>query len=61
MVDYTFKIIIVNDNSNDNTEFIIKNLLLKDNRIRSIKHSENLGVYASRVDAILESKGKYPR
>ena len=54
-----FEIIIVNDNSNDNTEFIIKNLLLKDSRIRSIKHSKNLGVYASRVDAILESRGKY--
>ena len=54
-----FEIIIVNDYSNDNTELIIKNLLLKDSRIRKINHSKNLGVYASRVDAILESKGKY--
>ena len=54
-----FEIIIVNDNSNDNTESIIQNLLLKDNRIKSIKHTKNLGVYASRVDAILESRGKY--
>jgi len=53
-----FEIIIVNDNSNDNTESIIKKLILKDNRIKSINHSKNLGVYASRVDAILKSKGK---
>lgn len=54
-----FEIIIVNDNSNDNTESIIKKLILKDNRIKGINHSEKLGVYASRVDAILNSRGKY--
>ena len=53
-----FEIIIVNDNSNDNTESIIKKLILKDNRIKGINHPKNLGVYASRVDAILKSKGK---
>ena len=53
-----FEIIIVNDNSNDNTESIIKKLILKDNRIKGINHSKNLGVYASRVDAILKSRGK---
>ena len=54
-----FEIIIVNDYSNDNTESIIKKLILKDNRIKGINHPKNLGVYASRVDAILKSKGKY--
>ena len=54
-----FEIIIVNDNSNDNTESIIKKLVLKENRIKVINHPKNLGVYASRVDAILNSKGKY--
>ena len=54
-----FEIIIVNDLSNDNTEQIIKNIISKDSRIKTIKHFNNLGVYASRVDAFLLSKGKY--
>jgi glycosyltransferase involved in cell wall biosynthesis len=54
-----FEIIIVNDNSNDNTEIITKSIMFKDQRIKIIKHSETLGVYASRVDAILASRGKY--
>ena len=54
-----FEIIIVNDNSKDKTEFIIKEILSKDKRIRAINHSQNLGVYTSRVDAFLISKGKY--
>ena len=54
-----FEIIIVNDNSNDKTELIIKEILSKDKRIRAVNHYTNLGVYASRVDAFLISKGKY--
>ena len=54
-----FEIIIVNDNSNDNTEKIIKRLKLEDDRIKIIKHNKNLGVYSSRVEAILNAKGKY--
>ena len=54
-----FEIIIVNDYSNDNTEFIIKEIVSKDKRIKAVNHFTNLGVYASRVDAILNSKGKY--
>lgn len=54
-----FEIIIVNDHSNDTTLVEIKKLQLKDNRIKLINHSKNLGVYNSRVDAIISSKGKY--
>ena len=48
-----FEIVIVNDNSNDNTEIILKNMKLEDNRIKIINHLINKGVYFSRVEAIL--------
>ena len=54
-----FEIIIINDFSNDNTENIIKRIQKEDNRIKLINHSKNLGVYRSRVESILNSKGKY--
>ena len=54
-----FEIIITNDNSNDKSLSIIQNLQSEDNRITIINHNQNLGVYSSRVDAILNSKGKY--
>ena len=54
-----FDIIIVNDNSNDDTQNIIKRMQEKDNRIKYINHYKNLGVYASRADAVLNAKGKY--
>ena len=54
-----FEIIIVNDNSNDNTSNIIKRLQKEDNRIRIINHLKNSGVYNSRVEAALNSNGKY--
>ena len=54
-----FEIIIVNDFSNDDTIDVIMKLQLKDDRIRLINHLKNLGVYASRVDSILASRGKY--
>ena len=54
-----FEIIIVNDFSNDNTLDVIMKLQLKDNRIKIINHLKNLGVYTSRVDGILASRGKY--
>ena len=54
-----FEIVIVNDNSNDTTLSEIKKLQLEDNRIKLINHSKNLGVYNSRVDAVISSKGKY--
>ena len=54
-----FEIIIVNDNSNDTTLNIIKKLQSKDDRIKLINHSKNFGVYRSRIDAILLSRGKF--
>ncbi len=54
-----FEIIIVNDNSIDNTKEIVMRLQIKDKRIKLINHLKNLGVYASRVDGILASSGKY--
>ena len=54
-----FEIIITNDNSNDNTEKIIKNYQLKDNRIKLIEHNKNLGVYKSRIDSVLNANGEF--
>ena len=54
-----FEIIIVNDNSNDNTQNIIRNIQNKDKRIKCINHSKNLGVFSSRADSILNASGKY--
>ena len=54
-----FEIIIVNDNSNDETENIIKDIITLDDRIKYINHLNNSGVYNSRVDAFFLSKGKY--
>ena len=54
-----FEILIVDDHSNDTSLVEIKKLQLEDNRIKLINHSKNLGVYNSRVDAIISSKGKY--
>lgn len=54
-----FEIIIINDNSKDDTEKIIKRLQLEDNRIKLINHNINKGVYYSRVESILFAKGKY--
>lgn len=52
-----FEIVIVNDYSNDNTLNIINEI--KNSKIKIINHSKNLGLYASRVDGILNSSGKY--
>ena len=54
-----FEIIIVNDKSKDNTEVILHKLHLEDDRIKIINHAINKGVYYSRVEAILNSIGKY--
>ena len=54
-----FEIVLVNDNSNDNTLNLINNFQSKDNRFHIINHKEKLGVYASRKDAILNSKGDF--
>ena len=54
-----FEIIIINDNSNDNTKDIINNFYKKSNKIKIIEHKKNLGIYSSRIDGILFAKGKY--
>ena len=54
-----FEIVIINDNSIDNTENILKKMYLEDKRIKIITHSINKGVYYSRVEAILNAKGNY--
>ncbi len=54
-----YEIITVNDNSKDDTVNIIKRLQLEDNRIKLINHNINKGVYYSRVESILFSKGKF--
>ena len=54
-----FEIIIVNDNSSDDTAKILKKLQLEDNRIKLINHNHSKGVYYSRIEAVLFAKGKY--
>ena len=54
-----FEIIIVNDFSKDESEHIIGEFQSKDSRIKLINHSANLGTYHSRIEAILNAKGKY--
>ena len=54
-----FEIIIVNDFSKDKTENIIRDLQKYDCRIKLVNHHKNLGVYHSRIEAILNSNGEY--
>jgi len=54
-----FEIIIINDYSNDLSEYIIKRMQLENSQIKIINHKKNKGVYASRVDGILNAKGEY--
>ena len=54
-----FEIIIVNDNSNDDTSNLVNQMQKRDKRIININHSKNLGVYKSREDALLNANGKY--
>ena len=56
---HDFQIIIINDNSKDNTYNILKKMSFEDNRIKIITHSIKKGVYYSRVEAILNANGKY--
>jgi len=51
------EIIIVDDCSNDNSSYYYKYLL--DPRIRVFYHLENMGVWRTRIDGFLYSKGKY--
>ena len=53
------EIIIVDDASSDNVDEIYEYLLENEPRIRIIKHSKNMGVWRSRLDGYLYSKGEY--
>lgn len=50
------EVIVVDDNSSDNSKFIIKDY---ENVIRFIKNKKNFGLPSSRNKGIKESKGKY--
>ena len=54
-----YEIIIINDFSNDKTNNIINNFQMKESKIKIYYHHKNLGTFASRVDAVLKSSGKY--
>ena len=47
-----FEIILVNDNSIDETEKILKRLQKEFKKIKIINHQINLGVYKSRIDGV---------
>ena len=54
-----FEIIIINDNSKDETKNIIKKMQLEDNRVKLVNHDIQKGCYYSRIEAILKAKGNY--
>ena len=53
------EIIIVDDCSTDNSTDLFKYLLETDPRIRIFTHLKNMGVWRTRLDGFLYSKGKY--
>ena len=53
------EIIIVDDCSTDNTKKYYKLLLKKDSRIRIFYHLKNMGLWRTRVDGLLYSRGEY--
>jgi len=54
-----FEFIIVNDKSTDNTENILREYIKRDERIKIIQNSENIGLTKSLNKAIKQSKGTY--
>ena len=53
------EIIIIDDGSDDESEKIFDSLYDKDCRIRIFKHKRNMGVWRTRLDGFLYSRGKY--
>ena len=53
------EIIIVDDGSTDKSKEIFEYLLQTDSRIRIFYHLKNMGVWRSRLDGFLYSRGKY--
>ena len=54
-----FEIILINDNSNDNSSIIINEMKKYDNRIKVIDNHKNMGTLYSRSIGALNAKGKY--
>ena len=57
MID--IEILLINDNSNDDSLKIIKKVKKKDKRIKIINNKKNMGTLYSRCIGVLQSKGKY--
>ena len=53
------EIIFVDDNSNDNSTIIIKELMKRDKRIVFLKNEVNRGAFYSRNKGILQARGEY--
>ena len=53
------EIIIINDFSTDNSSELFDYLLKTDPRVRIFHHMKNMGLWRSRLDGILYSRGKY--
>ena len=53
------EIILVDDNSTDNTLNIVKKMQIEDKRIKLIQNQRNMGILYSRSIGVLSSKGKY--
>ena len=54
-----FEIVVVNDKSTDETENIIHRIQLEDDRVKLLSHSQNLGVYRSRIESIINAKSQF--
>ena len=54
-----YEIILINDNSLDNTSKIVNEIKEKDHRIKLINNKKNMGTLYSRSIGALNSKGKY--
>ena len=53
------EIIIIDDGSTDGIDELLENLLKTEPRLRLFKHLHNMGVWRTRMDGYLYSKGKY--
>ena len=53
------EIILIDDNSKDNTVSLVKKIQNKDKRIKIIRNKKNMGILYSRSIGVLSSKGKF--